>query len=398
MHNRTTLVIAHRLSTVEKADRILVMDGGRVVETGTHAELLARERPVRGAATACSSTNEPRRRVLQRLWYGPRWREPAALAAGLAVPALVVAAPRRSIAPACCAAHRVPVPVVVVGNLTVGGTGKTPVAAWLARQLQLRGHRVGVVLRGYGGRVIGAAAGRDRGRRPGRGRRRGTAACARGPQVVVIGADRVAAARLAAEQGAEIVVCDDGLQHLRLARDYEIAVVDAARGLGNGSCCRPGHCANRPAGSRRWTRWSSRSAAARASRARQAASAVRRGRAVRRSAMRSTCGPASGGTLAAFRGRARACRRRHRQPAGVFRRLRDAGLTVEAHALADHARARPAAPAVPGRSDGPDDGEGCRKMPCRTRGPTGGSSNSEARDRAGDGAATCSHWFSSAPA
>jgi tetraacyldisaccharide 4'-kinase len=50
---------------------------------------------------------------------------------------------------------------------------------------------------------------------------------------VVAGADRVAAARLAAEQGAEIVICDDGLQHLRLARDYEIAVIDAARGLGN---------------------------------------------------------------------------------------------------------------------------------------------------------------------
>ena len=55
----------------------------------------------------------------------------------------------------------------------------------------------------------------------------------RGLQVVVIGADRVAAARLAEEQGARIVICDDGLQHLRLARDYEIAVIDAARGFGN---------------------------------------------------------------------------------------------------------------------------------------------------------------------
>jgi tetraacyldisaccharide 4'-kinase len=55
----------------------------------------------------------------------------------------------------------------------------------------------------------------------------------RGVHTVVIGADRVAAARLAAELGAEVVVCDDGLQHVRLARDYEIAVVDGARGLGN---------------------------------------------------------------------------------------------------------------------------------------------------------------------
>jgi tetraacyldisaccharide 4'-kinase len=54
-----------------------------------------------------------------------------------------------------------------------------------------------------------------------------------GPHVVVTGADRVAAARRAVAEGAEIVVCDDGLQHLRLARDYEIAVVDARRGLGN---------------------------------------------------------------------------------------------------------------------------------------------------------------------
>jgi tetraacyldisaccharide 4'-kinase len=55
----------------------------------------------------------------------------------------------------------------------------------------------------------------------------------RGVHTVVIGADRVAAARLAAEHGAEVVVCDDGLQHVRLARDFEIAVVDGARGLGN---------------------------------------------------------------------------------------------------------------------------------------------------------------------
>jgi tetraacyldisaccharide 4'-kinase len=131
-------------------------------------------------------------------------------------------------------AQHVGVPVIVIGNLTVGGTGKTPVAQWVARQLTVRGRRVGIVLRGYGGshhggpRVVTAA----------------DAAAVVGDEavlhaqqeghVVAIGADRVAAARLAVEQGAEVIVCDDGLQHVRLARDYEIAVVDGARGLGNG--------------------------------------------------------------------------------------------------------------------------------------------------------------------
>ncbi|HVN43038.1 MAG TPA: tetraacyldisaccharide 4'-kinase, partial [Steroidobacteraceae bacterium] len=115
-----------------------------------------------------------------------------------------------------------------------GGTGKTPIAAWLARQLGLRGHLIGVVLRGYGGahsgppRVVSA---RDEAAEVGD---EALVHARRGPHVVVIGADRVAAARLAVERGAQVIVCDDGLQHLRLARDYEVAVVDAARGLGNG--------------------------------------------------------------------------------------------------------------------------------------------------------------------
>jgi tetraacyldisaccharide 4'-kinase len=129
--------------------------------------------------------------------------------------------------------QHVPVPVVVVGNLTVGGTGKTPVTAWLARQLALRGHRVGVVLRGYGGRGARRARVVTAASDPAEVGDEAVLHALRGPQVVVAGADRVAAARLAAEQGAELVVCDDGLQHLRLGRDCEIVVVDAARGFGN---------------------------------------------------------------------------------------------------------------------------------------------------------------------
>lgn len=170
---------------------------------------------------------------LQRLWYGPAWRslplQPLAALFGAGVAAKAVLY-RRGLAQQVQA----PVPVVVVGNLTVGGTGKTPVAAWVARQIALRGHRVGVVLRGYGGTHSGAPRVVQAGDDPAIVGDEAVLHARRKPHVVVIGADRAAAARLAAEQGAEIVVCDDGLQHLRLARDYEIAVIDSVRGLGNG--------------------------------------------------------------------------------------------------------------------------------------------------------------------
>jgi tetraacyldisaccharide 4'-kinase len=170
---------------------------------------------------------------LQRVWYGPAWRSlplwPLSLLYG------VVIGVRRSLRRAgLLPTLHVDVPVVVVGNVTVGGTGKTPVAAWLAQQLRLRGRRVGVVLRGYGGSHRGAprvVTASDSAVETGD---EALLHARRGVHVVVIGADRVAAARLAQAQGAEVIVCDDGLQHTRLARDCEIAVVDGARGLGNG--------------------------------------------------------------------------------------------------------------------------------------------------------------------
>jgi tetraacyldisaccharide 4'-kinase len=170
---------------------------------------------------------------LEKLWYGPAWRciplWPPAWIFGLGVSL------RRGLyASGLLNSVRVGVPVVIVGNLTVGGTGKTPVAAWLARELTRRGRRVGVVLRGYGGRHSGRVRMVTPGDDPADVGDEALLHARHRPHVVVIGADRVAAARLAEEEGAEVVVCDDGLQHLGLARDYEIVVVDAARGFGNG--------------------------------------------------------------------------------------------------------------------------------------------------------------------
>ena len=170
--------------------------------------------------------------IAQRIWYGPAWLGlplwPLSLVFRLLV-ALRRGLYRFGMLPTC----RMQAPVVVVGNLTVGGTGKTPLTAWLGRQLQLRGHPVGIVLRGYGARHSGPPRVVTATDDPAEVGDEALLHARRGPQIVVIGADRVAAARLAVEQGARIVVCDDGLQHLRLARDYEIAVVDAVRGLGN---------------------------------------------------------------------------------------------------------------------------------------------------------------------
>ena len=170
---------------------------------------------------------------LQRLWYGPPWLSLPLWPLGWLYRA-AVAARRALYRWRLLPVEHAEVPVVVVGNLTVGGTGKTPVAAWLARQLGLRGHKVGIVLRGYGGHGAGRPRIVTPASDPAEVGDEALLHARRGPCVVVVGADRVAAAKCAAEGGAEIVVCDDGLQHLRLARDFEIAVVDAARGLGNG--------------------------------------------------------------------------------------------------------------------------------------------------------------------
>ena len=122
--------------------------------------------------------------------------------------------------------------VVVVGNLTVGGTGKTPFVIWLAEALRARGLRVGIAARGY-------RAADDSARRVGLK----DDATAVGDEArmlrrrldlpVVVGADRAQAVRLL-ERNSEVIVCDDGLQHPGLVPDVEIAVIDGARGFGNG--------------------------------------------------------------------------------------------------------------------------------------------------------------------
>jgi tetraacyldisaccharide 4'-kinase len=282
---------------------------------------------------------------LQRLWYGPAWRSlPLWPLGGLF--RIAVAARRGLYGLGVLRRDRVAVPVVVVGNLTVGGTGKTPIAAWIGRQLGLRGHRVGIVLRGYGGshsgapRVVGAADD------PEEVGDEALVHARRAPHVVVIGADRVAAARRAADEGAEVIVCDDGLQHLRLERDFEIAVVDATRGLGNGHLL-PAGPLREPAG-----RLESVDVVVLTRRDQGVAWPVR----PRFPFVAEAClgvGAAvnllSGERrdLASFRGVRVHAVAGIGNPSAFFAALRDAGIDPEEHALPDHARLGPAARPVP---------------------------------------------------
>lgn len=125
-------------------------------------------------------------------------------------------------------------PVIVVGNITTGGTGKTPLTIWLAQQLRAQGFSPGIVSRGYGGsksttsmRVDSASDPEVVGDEP-------VLLAQRSSCPVVVDRDRFRAAQMLVADGADVIIADDGLQHYRLARSYEICVVDGARGLGNG--------------------------------------------------------------------------------------------------------------------------------------------------------------------
>lgn len=130
---------------------------------------------------------------------------------------------------------RLPVPVVVVGNIAVGGTGKTPLVIWLAERLRQAGYHPGIVSRGYGGRSKAATPVQPDSDPDAVGDEPVLLAQRSGCPVWV-GRRRVAAARqlLAFHPEVDVILADDGLQHYALGRDLELVVVDGERGFGNG--------------------------------------------------------------------------------------------------------------------------------------------------------------------
>ncbi len=124
-------------------------------------------------------------------------------------------------------------PVIVVGNITTGGTGKTPVTIWLAQELRARGFSPGIVSRGYGGSKSSSSMRVDSASDPATVGDEPVLLARRSGCPVVVDADRFRATEMLVADGADVIIADDGLQHYRLARTYEICVIDGARGLGN---------------------------------------------------------------------------------------------------------------------------------------------------------------------
>jgi tetraacyldisaccharide 4'-kinase len=267
---------------------------------------------------------------LNRVWYEraapPGWLVPLSL-----LYAAAAGSRRYLYAKGVRRARRLACPVIVVGNLTVGGTGKTPLVCWLVERLRDLGFVPGVVTRGHGGsehapRMV--RAGDD----PAKAGDEPVLLARRTQAPVAVGRDRPAAAQRLIEAGCNVIVSDDGLQHYALARDCEVVVIDGDRRFGNG--------------------WLLPAGPLRESRARLAtadAVVVNGGRALLEGAfsMRLEAGGAvalSGARrlpLEAFAGERVHAVAGIGHPERFFNMLRAHGIEVTGHPLADHARIAP---------------------------------------------------------
>jgi tetraacyldisaccharide 4'-kinase len=227
------------------------------------------------------------------------------------------------------------VPVVVVGNLTVGGTGKTPLVAWLSGKLAAVGLRVAIVSRGYGGRARGVTRVTLHSR-PSEVGDEPLLLARRAQATVFVGRDRVAAARQAVADGADILLCDDGLQHLALMRDCEIVVIDGQRGFGNGSLLPRGPLRESPRRLRRVNAVVVNGALKSGFKLPKFVAGTHFVMNMRPGDARPVSGGGGLRALASFRGSGVHAVAAIGNPQRFFDMLRDAGLTIYEHPMPDH--------------------------------------------------------------
>ncbi len=173
---------------------------------------------------------------INNIWYRKHWAALALMPLSILYRG-VIRLRRAAYKKSWLSSARFDVPVIIVGNITVGGTGKTPLVAWLAESLRAQGFKPGLVSRGYKGQaqswpqdVTASSDPKQVGDEP--------VMLVRKTQCpMMVGPDRVAAVRALLEKhDCNVVISDDGLQHYALGRSVEIAVIDGERQLGNRHC------------------------------------------------------------------------------------------------------------------------------------------------------------------
>ncbi|SHK44063.1 lipid-A-disaccharide kinase [Marinobacter antarcticus] len=171
--------------------------------------------------------------LVERLWYG-KGRPLLILAPFSWLYRIVAEARRRKALDAH--AQKLPVPVVVVGNITAGGTGKSPLTAWLVDEIRAAGWRPVILSRGYGGKSSGYPLLVTEETLPSLAGDEPVMLAQATGMPVVVDPDRCRGAAFALDNAlGDVLISDDGLQHYRLPRDIELAVFDGARGIGNGA-------------------------------------------------------------------------------------------------------------------------------------------------------------------